>query len=117
MASGRPETRFLAKPGFRCTILPHETSFLRETWFRKAGGQPSPPQPIVGVDVGGTFTDFVYFDGGAIRIFKLLSTRADPSRALLDGLAALGVAPEAVISHGTTVATNAVLEHTAPAPR
>jgi N-methylhydantoinase A len=66
---------------------------------------------IVGVDVGGTFTDLVYFDGATVRTFKLLSTRADPSVALLGGLAALDVAPDAIISHGTTVATNAVLEH------
>ncbi|MEJ5199870.1 MAG: hydantoinase/oxoprolinase N-terminal domain-containing protein, partial [Anaerolineae bacterium] len=70
------------------------------------------PTPIVGVDVGGTFTDFVYFDGGRLRIYKLLSTRRDPSVALLAGLRALDVAGRAVISHGTTVATNAVLEHT-----
>jgi len=31
------------------------------------------------VDVGGTFTDFVYFDGAGIRVHKRLSTRADPS--------------------------------------
>lgn len=66
---------------------------------------------ILGVDVGGTFTDLVYFDGRNIRIFKLLSTRANPAEALLDGMAALAVAPGAVVSHGTTVATNAVLEH------
>jgi N-methylhydantoinase A len=70
------------------------------------------PQPsIVGVDVGGTFTDFVYLEAGQLRTYKLLSTRADPSVALLAGLDALAVTPEAVIAHGTTVATNAVLEH------
>ncbi len=68
--------------------------------------------PVVGIDVGGTFTDFVYLDDNRLRIYKLLSTRADPSRALLDGLAALNVASDTVIAHGTTVATNAVLEHT-----
>jgi len=67
--------------------------------------------PVVGVDVGGTFTDFVYFDGEQLRIYKLLSTRDDPSVALRAGLEALEVAGHAVISHGTTVATNAVLEH------
>ncbi len=67
------------------------------------------------MDVGGTFTDLVHFDGGHLRIFKLLSTRADPSQALLDGMAALDVAASAIISHGTTVATNAVLEHTGAA--
>jgi len=70
-----------------------------------------PLPPIVGVDVGGTFTDLVYFDGKAVSIFKLLSTKADPSVALLDGLDALHVARDAIVSHGTTVATNAMLEH------
>jgi N-methylhydantoinase A len=69
-------------------------------------------QPILGVDVGGTFTDLVYFDGGAIRIFKLLSTKAEPAHALLDGMAALDCAAGTIVSHGTTVATNALLEHT-----
>jgi N-methylhydantoinase A len=63
------------------------------------------------VDVGGTFTDLVYCDDGRISIFKLPSTKADPSAALLAGLDALDVAPAAIISHGTTVATNALLEH------
>lgn len=67
--------------------------------------------PILGVDVGGTFTDLVYHDDRGIHIYKLLSTRANPAEALLAGMAALAVAPGTVVSHGTTVATNAVLEH------
>lgn len=67
-------------------------------------------QPIAGVDVGGTFTDLVYFAEGELRIFKLLSTRGDPSDALLEGLDRIGADRQAIISHGTTVATNAVLE-------
>ena len=66
---------------------------------------------IVGVDIGGTFTDLVYFTDQGIRIYKLLSTKHDPSIAFLQGLDALRVSPEAIASHGTTVATNAVLEH------
>lgn len=66
---------------------------------------------LLGVDVGGTFTDLVYHDGHDIRIFKLLSTKANPAAALLAGMDALAVVPGAVVSHGTTVATNAVLEH------
>ena len=62
------------------------------------------------MDIGGTFTDLVYCDGGRISIFKLLSSKADPAVALLAGLDALDVAPTAIISHGTTVATNALLE-------
>lgn len=71
----------------------------------------------VGVDVGGTFTDFAcVFDDGARLAFKVPSTPADPSQAVVEGMRRLieghGVSPSAisVFSHGTTVATNAVLE-------
>ena len=40
----------------------------------------------VGVDTGGTFTDFVYHAGGRARIFKVPSTPDDPSRAIVEGL-------------------------------
>ena len=60
----------------------------------------------VGVDTGGTFTDVVADDG---RVVKVLSTPSDPSRAVTDGLRALGD-PVGVLVHGTTVATNALLE-------
>jgi N-methylhydantoinase A len=69
----------------------------------------------IGVDTGGTFTDLVLLDeaGRAARL-KVASTPADPARALLDGVRqvlelAAGATPEAV-AHGTTVATNAMLE-------
>jgi len=63
----------------------------------------------VGADTGGTFTDLVASDG---RSVKVLSTPADPGRAVADGLVRLagpGVRP-ALLAHGTTVATNALLE-------
>jgi N-methylhydantoinase A len=63
---------------------------------------------ILGVDIGGTFTDFVLLRGDRLLIHKLLSTPDDPARALLAGVAVLG-APTALV-HGTTVATNALLE-------
>jgi N-methylhydantoinase A len=66
---------------------------------------------IAGIDIGGTFTDFVYRTSAGLRIHKLLTTRGDPSQAFLQGLADLDVAADAIIAHGTTVATNAVLEH------
>ena len=58
----------------------------------------------VGVDTGGTFTDVVAEDG---RIAKVLSTPRDPSEAVAAGVARF--APD-VLAHGTTVATNALLE-------
>lgn len=63
---------------------------------------------LLGVDIGGTFTDFVLLRQGHIQIHKLLSTPADPGQALFRGVADLGV-PAAIV-HGTTVATNALLE-------
>ena len=69
---------------------------------------------IVGIDVGGTFTDLFYSrDGrGVDRVLKVPSTPDDPARGLLDALAAAGVAPADLdlILHGTTIATNAVIE-------
>jgi N-methylhydantoinase A len=62
----------------------------------------------VGADTGGTFTDLVTDDG---RIVKVLSTPDDPGRALREGLATLGEESRpALLAHGTTVATNALLE-------
>jgi N-methylhydantoinase A/oxoprolinase/acetone carboxylase beta subunit len=64
-----------------------------------------------GADTGGTFTDVVADDG---RVVKVLSTPDDPARALREGLEELStpgpdVAPD-LLAHGTTVATNALLE-------
>ncbi|MFL6257434.1 MAG: hydantoinase/oxoprolinase family protein [Pyrinomonadaceae bacterium] len=69
----------------------------------------------VGVDTGGTFTDFLYHAGGRARIFKVPSTPDDPSRAIVEGLRRAareaGVAQrELEVVHGTTVGTNALLE-------
>ena len=69
----------------------------------------------VGVDTGGTFTDFVYVDGSSSHIFKLPSTPADPSRAISEGLRLIAERTgsgkrEIEVVHGTTVGTNALLE-------
>lgn len=72
----------------------------------------------VGVDVGGTFTDFYLLNAATLDVFvhKLPSTPDDPSRAILAGLAALGEScgldsgEVARFAHGTTVATNALIE-------
>lgn len=63
---------------------------------------------VLGIDIGGTFTDFVLFDGSRLVIHKRLSSPHDPAESLLAGVAELGGA-QAVI-HGSTVATNALLE-------
>lgn len=69
----------------------------------------------VGVDTGGTFTDFVFATAGALQVFKLPSTPDDPSRAITDGLKRVaeetGSRVNAIeVIHGTTVGTNALLQ-------
>lgn len=67
----------------------------------------------IGVDTGGTFTDLLCFDHRGLRVHKLRSFPADPSRAILEGLRALlggDAIAELEVTHGSTVATNAVLE-------
>ncbi|HXV19557.1 MAG TPA: hydantoinase/oxoprolinase family protein [Desulfuromonadales bacterium] len=66
--------------------------------------------PMVGVDTGGTFTDFVLVEGRQVRTYKLPSTPDDPSRAVLAGLRHLLGDRETLVFHGSTVATNALLE-------
>src|SRR6266567_425196 len=66
---------------------------------------------LAGIDTGGTFTDIVLLQDGRLRVFKVLSTPDDPSRAILDGLRQLDALNDLrVLVHGSTVATNAVLE-------
>jgi N-methylhydantoinase A len=73
----------------------------------------------IGVDVGGTFTDLVYcdLDTGAHAILKVATTPDDPSRGVIEGIGELcrqhGIAEGEVdyVLHGTTTATNAVLQH------
>ena len=72
---------------------------------------PAQPDLFVGVDTGGTFTDFFVASGGRVRVHKVLSTPDAPERAILQGIAELGLGPDGLrIVHGSTVATNAVLE-------
>lgn len=69
---------------------------------------------LLGVDTGGTFTDFVLLMGAEIRIHKVLSTPRAPEQAILQGIRELGITtdqlPQLTLIHGSTVATNAVLE-------
>ncbi|HEX5873639.1 MAG TPA: hydantoinase/oxoprolinase family protein [Pyrinomonadaceae bacterium] len=69
----------------------------------------------IGVDTGGTFTDFVYERDGRLELFKLPSTPSDPSLAIQQGLSRIcdetGVRLDRVeVVHGTTVGTNALLQ-------
>jgi len=74
---------------------------------------------LVGVDVGGTFTDLVLTDTatGSVTIHKVSTTPADPSVGVVEGILGLcakaGVASAAIdhVLHGTTIATNAALEY------
>jgi N-methylhydantoinase A len=72
---------------------------------------------VLGIDTGGTFTDFVLVDGdrGAVTTAKVPSTPGDPAVAIAAGLARLeGVERVERLVLGTTVATNAVLERRGP---
>ncbi|MFO0523862.1 MAG: hydantoinase/oxoprolinase family protein [bacterium] len=80
-------------------------------------GAMSGGQAVVGIDIGGTFTDLVcVLPDGTLRLAKLRSTPSNPARAVLDAVNHLrdawGVDPSTIgrFVHGTTVATNAVIE-------
>ena len=68
----------------------------------------------IGVDTGGTFTDLLCLDSRGLRVHKLRSVPSDPASAILAGIRALlETEPSSVsleVTHGSTVATNAVLE-------
>ena len=71
----------------------------------------TPARAWLGIDTGGTFTDFVLFDGQSLRIHKVLSTPHAPEQAILQGIQEMGVSTAGLqVVHGSTVATNAVLE-------
>lgn len=72
----------------------------------------------MGVDIGGTFTDFIYVDdAGKVEVYKTSTTPEDPSIGMIEGIGAicdkLGLKHDEIdeIFHGTTIATNMVLEH------
>jgi N-methylhydantoinase A len=73
---------------------------------------------ILGVDVGGTFTDFLLWQDGRVSVYKRPSTPEDPARGVLEGLREMAARPqeplaarqELEVAHGSTVATNAIIE-------
>ena len=64
---------------------------------------------VVGIDVGGTFTDIAILEDGRLSVHKLSSTPDDPSRGTLQGVTETGTTGADFV-HGSTVATNALLE-------
>ncbi len=80
--------------------------------------ETTPERYRVGLDIGGTFTDFVLLDTveNRIRIHKHLTTPADPSVGAMQGLrdlaiaAGIQLADVAELVHGTTLVTNALIE-------
>ena len=71
------------------------------------------PTLTIAIDSGGTFTDAVYRAAGRVHVLKIPSTPADPGRAILDAIQQILQITGAVsveVRHGTTVATNALLE-------
>ena len=74
---------------------------------------PVTPHLTIAIDTGGTFTDCVYRNAGRIEVLKLPSTPADPSRAILEAVRQISErvpAEKIEVRHGTTVATNTLLE-------
>src|SRR5271166_6374716 len=70
----------------------------------------------IAIDTGGTFTDCVWLEGGALKTLKVFSTPDDPSRAIAEalrkirGAGAIGTRAALTLLHGTTVGTNALLQ-------
>lgn len=95
--------RAVQRPGVRAALV---VSFPSSKHYRG--------MVRIGVDTGGTFTDFVCLDERGLRVHKVRSTPADPSQAILEGVRALlgdaGGWNRLEVTHGSTVATNAVLE-------
>ncbi len=77
----------------------------------------------IGVDIGGTFTDFAMLKDGEFHSTKILTTHQAPEEAIMTGLQALmsqtGTSPADIhsIIHGTTLATNAIIENKGPKSR
>ena len=64
----------------------------------------------IAIDTGGTFTDCVWIEDGALKTLKVFSTPDDPSRAIAEALGKIGVRTAVTLLHGTTVGTNALLQ-------
>src|SRR5271154_2519481 len=89
------------------------------TWFDDVDHRGSGMAWRVGVDSGGTFTDVCLFDdaSGRVEVWKGAPTPDDPSvgiaAGIVEAIARVGASPDAIgwFGHGTTVATNALIQH------
>src|SRR5213593_1021549 len=116
-SSGCAKSPFIASIRFAPTSKPsHGSAILKE---QSRISEPSSRNSFkmsrksifrVGVDSGGTFTDFVIVRNGEVEIFKELSTPQEPEEAIMKGLARAGNSAASEVIHGSTVATNALLE-------
>lgn len=64
----------------------------------------------IAVDTGGTFTDCVWMEAGQLRMLKVFSTPADPSKAIVEAIRKITSTADFILLHGTTVGTNTLLE-------
>jgi N-methylhydantoinase A len=78
------------------------------------GAHPQAAHVQVGVDIGGTFTDFCVLRDGSWSALKLPSTPAAPERAVHRGLRELGLSEGFLLAHGATVGLNALLTRALP---
>ncbi len=120
--AGRRSTRRRSRGAFRAAPTPHQTddragsnrSRRRESRSHMLAPMPGPSRVRIGADVGGTFTDVVLQSATRARCgcVKVLSTPPAYDRAVVDAVRELLGADDVVaeVVHGTTVATNAVLE-------
>jgi len=74
------------------------------------GSMPNHAPLRIAIDTGGTFTDCVWRDHGRLRMLKVFSTPADPSRAIIEALRTISPDGDYILLHGTTVGTNTLLE-------
>ena len=84
----------------------------KEHGSRRAGGAEGQLTARAGVEIGGTFTDLVAFDRGRVAIVKVLTTPKALEQGTFDAISAAGLSLSRLsdFAHGSTVATNAILE-------
>lgn len=76
----------------------------------KKRNQAKPRPTAIAIDTGGTFTDCVWLEHTRLRMLKVFSTLADPSRAIAAAIKQTKISRPILLLHGTTVGTNTVLE-------